>query len=272
MTTIDRRSFTQGLAPGVDLEAPALQQGLRGTGVSPEALRRLERTGDGRLSGGELAAAHDLVERLDARAGAAVHRALLAAREGPGARAEAIVASALERIARDGPGYALDAAPTSPHPQLTGNQHPERTRLGWLEGYNKCNQFVGDVLTQAGVAFPTHRMPDGSRHYVAAEQVLHHPEAFARVGALRDARPGDVLLVDLPGRGDSRAHLEVLVAVAPDGQSFVSAGAHVDGASVGTAYVDDLLRARYDARTRSYVSGDTRYHLLRPTRDLELPR
>ena len=100
---------------------------------------------------------------------------------------------------------------------LTGNTYPEHSRLGWLKNRNKCNQFVGDVLTLAGFAMPTFRMRDGSKHFMHAEALLDQPKFFKQVG--RDVAPGDLLVIDRPGRGENSAHVEIVTraGVAPDG-------------------------------------------------------
>lgn len=121
---------------------------------------------------------------------------------------EHTVAIARDRGRRLGAGYAKSAAPTSPMPELTGNSHPGRSLLGWLKNRNKCNQFVGDVLTLAGYAMPTFRMRDGSKHFMHAEALINQPHYFERVG--REVAPGDLLVIDRPGRGENSAHVEIV--------------------------------------------------------------
>jgi hypothetical protein len=267
---IDRSTFHAELTGGVSLDSPPLAR-------SP-ALRRLDGNRDGRLTGPELTRAFNWVDRHDRDgsghtfreegAAARAYGALRAARLSPEAWGEAVARAAVERVRTHGADYALMAAPTSPHPGLSGNRVPEQTRLTWLAGYYKCNQFVGDVLTQAGMAFPTHRMPDGSLHYVAAEQVLRFPEHFTRVPSLSQARPGDVLVRDYARRGEEGAHLEVLTRVPQDGSAFTSAGAHEEGAWEGDTYGRLLARAAFDARRGCWVVEGDCYSLLRPKKPL----
>lgn len=270
---IDRDTFHAELSSGVALDHPTLAASPGAT-----ALRRLDTNGDGHLTGRELSGAFNWVDRYDADGSGHTFReqgpaaqafaALRAARLTPEALGEAVARAASERVRTHGADYALMAAPTSPHPGLSGNRAPEQTRLTWLVGYYKCNQFVGDVLTQAGLAFPTHRMPDGSQHYVAAEQVLRHPEHFTRLSSLAQARPGDVLVRDYARRGEEGAHLEVLTRVHPDGRGFTSAGAHELGASESDAYGRLLAQASFDAGRGCWVVDGDCYFLLRPKKTL----
>ena len=145
---------------------------------------------------------------------------------------ETIVSTARDRGRLQGASYARASAPTSPMVGLTDNVQPEHSRLGWLKHRNKCNQFVGDVLTLAGFAMPTFRMRDGSKHFMHAEALLDQPKFFKRVG--RDVTPGDLLVIDRPGRGENSAHVEIVTRaeVAPDGALQLSTiAALADGVS-----------------------------------------
>ena len=135
-------------------------------------------------------------------------------------------------VARLGKYYARDEAPPSPYAGLSGNSHPGQTRLTWLKGLYKCNQFIGDVLTMAGFRMPTWRMPDGSEHYVNAEMLLKRPAEFARVTALEDIRAGDILLVDWSEPGENGAHLEIVSSVDIAAQRLLTLGAHKQGATM----------------------------------------
>src|SRR5689334_2576271 len=73
--------------------------------------------------------------------------------------------AAISRAAGDSLGYAFSNAPLSVNPELSGNTRPGISRPGWLKNVNKCNQFVGDVLFEAGFRVPVNRMGDGSVHY-----------------------------------------------------------------------------------------------------------
>ena len=126
-------------------------------------------------------------------------------------RTDNTVMVARERGRHMGPSYAKANAPTSPLPELTGNDRPGHSPLSWLKNRNKCNQFVGDVLTLAGFAMPTFRMRDGSKHFMHAEALLDQTRYFKRVG--REAAPGDLLIIDRPGRGENSAHVEIVTSV-----------------------------------------------------------
>lgn len=142
-----------------------------------------------------------------------------------------IVAAARRRAVREGPSYAYASAPRSPLPDLTGNQNPGITRPAWLHGRNKCNQYVGDALYDAGHRLPTFRMPDGTAHYVNAEALLRYPNTLQHVADIRDARPGDLLVLDYPGRGADTAHVEIISDVGLDAERPLlrTIGAHRDG-------------------------------------------
>ncbi len=126
---------------------------------------------------------------------------------------ELTVAIARERKETHGTEYAKPNAPRSPMPELTSNKHPNRSILTWLRNRNKCNQFVGDVLTLAGLAMPTFRMRDGSKHFVNAEALPAQTDYFERRIRAADIAPGDLLVVDSPGRGENTAHVEIVSSV-----------------------------------------------------------
>ena len=143
------------------------------------------------------------------------------------------IASAAENLtARFGRYYAKDEAPLSPYPALTGNRIPGKTRLWWLKGLYKCNQFIGDVLTLAGFRMPIFRMADGSEHYVNAEALLQRSAEFSRLTCLQDLRPGDILLIDWREEGENGAHLEIIADINLTLQRLLTFGAHKSGASL----------------------------------------
>jgi hypothetical protein len=138
--------------------------------------------------------------------------------------------AALSRARHLGASYARDQAPTSPHPGLSHNTRPGRTPLTWLRGWNKCNQFVGDALTEAGFRMPTYRMRDGSQHYMNAEALPDQARYFARVTSAAEIAVGDVIVHDYPGRGANTAHTEVVTGRDAARGIVLTAGAHHDGA------------------------------------------
>ncbi|MEN9800534.1 MAG: hypothetical protein RL653_4231 [Pseudomonadota bacterium] len=267
---VDRKLFTQALNAGVDLRKPGLAAELTRAGVPLERLASADLDGDGVLRGKwELWRAFNVVDGFDlgGPAGAfrrggkagAVFEALL--RTVPkGKYADRIVSAAGQRIAAHGRSYALDGAPTSPHPLLTGNKVPGQTPLNWLKGYWKCNQFVGDVLTQAGVKAPLVKMWDGSYHYAAAEQWPARTDLFDRVTDPTQLQVGDVLVKDYDGSGDATAHVEIVTSLAP----FSTAGAHGAGAWVETGRPNWLDGTRYDASRRGFASDGATVYILRP--------
>lgn len=180
--------------------------------------------------------------------------------------ASPVPAAALDRAQRLGRDYAQASAPRSPFAELTGNHLPERTRLMWLQNRNKCNQFVGDVLTQAGFRMPTYRMPDGSAHFVNAEALPKFTAYFERVTSLTGARPGDLLVLDyLDSVGENSAHVEIISAIDVARQVMRTVGAHRQG-----AYESDnsgLLSAlSYQPHNRSFSlsSRNAAAFILRP--------
>lgn len=276
MSNVTRAQFQRTLQSGVDLASDKLQAGLQGTGVSTAQLRQLDANGDGVLKGAELQGAFKMVDDFDrngsshsfrdeGKAGqlfAALQAGKVPAQPGPYFGA-AIQRAAQDRIAQDGPGYAYDAAPTSPYKNLSGNKVPGESRPGWLKNNNKCNQFVGDALTQAGMKMPTYRMTDGTEHYVNAERLPEYRQHFDRITDPKDIRPGDVFVVDYPGRGESTAHTEVIGSYNPETGRLVGLGAHSDG-----AYEKDqswlLQGATLNAAGGHFDQGSNKVYILRP--------
>ena len=169
-----------------------------------------------------------------------------------------------------GPLYRLDAAPLSPYSRLSGNLHPNETPIRWLRGRYKCNQFVGDVLTDAGFQMPTYRMPDGSHHYVNAEALPRYRSHFSSVTSLQSLRPGDLLVLDrTQQQGENGAHVEVIDAVSAPSGYLHSIGAHRDGAYGSNRSV--LLRSLIPIGNSAFASAadsTVRIYFLRPTRAL----
>lgn len=269
MSTIARTGFRATFADGIDLQNPNVAEGLAHAGVAFDAVAQADLNGDGVIAGRrELNRAFDVIDGFDRNGsrhsflddadGGAIYRALLTGRiERPPAGA-AIAQAALARIATDGAGYAVANAPTSPFAALSGNELPGVSRPRWLEGQNKCNQFVGDVLVQAGMMPPTVTMANGTQHYARAEQWPTRHDLFDRVTNPDDIQVGDIVVRDYPTRGASGAHVEVVTSVQP----FQTAGAHAYGASVNEG--SWLTGARYDASNRSFSVGGSDVYVLRP--------
>jgi hypothetical protein len=170
-----------------------------------------------------------------------------------------VVEVARNRIATQSSLYGFSSAPVSPHPALTGNRQPEISRLNWLKNQNKCNQFVGDVLTAAGFSMPYYRMADGSLHFKLAEDLPRESRYFTRILRWSDILPGDVLVLDYPARGSGGAHVEIVTAVNKAAGALLSAGAHHNGA------YETLRYGLNTALSNGTKDGSTLY-FLRPNR------
>lgn len=167
-----------------------------------------------------------------------------------------IAAIARELSRYDSTAYAKANAPRSPHPELTGNREPGVTRLRWLAGLNKCNQFVGDVLTWAGLLMPTYRMPDGSKHYMHAEALPRQSSHFTRVTSINDMLPGDLLVLDWAGRGENGAHVEIVTAIDHAAQRIWTTGARRSGATEAELSAH-FAGASYEPSTRSWRNSNS---------------
>lgn len=284
LSTITRRSFVDSLKYGVKLDDERLARTLREIEVEPHRLTRLDRDGDGVLDGRELYALFRAVDRYDrdgsartfardGRAGLLYATLLASRRSGPyyGARIARVAASLARRRGTD---YAFSAAPRSPNPALSHNRRPGTSRLRWLAQRNKCNVFVGDALHAAGMAAPSYRMSDGSVHYVNARALPRYRRHFDRLVRLRDARPGDIVVVRFPGmRGQDSAHAEVITAIDHQRKTMTCTGAHYDGAyrttdshhAAGPWYAA-LEEAGYDGRRQCWKMEGYEVYLLRPKR------
>ena len=174
-----------------------------------------------------------------------------------------VALAALDRMNHFGSNYRYAGTPTSPHPELSGNLVPGKSRLRWLANRYKCNQFVGDALTDAGMEMPTFRMKDGSKHYMNAERLPAQTRHFSRIDHPAQLRKGDLLVVDYPKRGSNTAHVEIVTAV-HDGQ-LVTVGAHRDG-TYETDQSGLFQGATYDPDTHCWKKGSDQIYLLRPRR------
>ena len=274
MPKVDRNSFNASLAGGVNLRDGNLADTLERAGVSLEKVRSADLDGDGVIrSPAELARAFQLVDGFDSngsgdsfeRAGqaGAVYDAFvgaaLPAAPASGRFAEQIVSAALDRAARHGPSYGKPNYPVSPHPLLTSNREPGVTRLTWLKDHWKCNQFVGDALTQAGVQTPLYKMQDGSYHYAPAEKWPSFTHLFDRVTDPAKMQVGDIVVRDYPGSGDATAHIEIVTSLQP----FKTTGAHADAAyeQQGQNWTSG---GTYNPATRAFDVGGNTVYVLRP--------
>lgn len=149
-------------------------------------------------------------------------------------------------------GYAFDSSPA------TG---PGRG----LSGFNKCNVFVGDVLTATGFTAPTQFDERNRLHYVEAEKWPSFGNLFDRVTDMNDVRPGDVIVWDYPGAtGGDGGHVEVVVSVTPgDPPKVVTAGAHAAGASTRDA------NQTYPVLYNGYVNYDSEHQCFYWRRDID---
>ncbi|NDC37057.1 MAG: hypothetical protein EBZ48_03285 [Proteobacteria bacterium] len=177
-------------------------------------------------------------------------------------RLETVAITASRLVSERAADYAKDAAPRSPNPQLSSNKVPLHTRLSWLAGRSKCNQFVGDVLYESGFRMPTLRMPDGSKHYMNAERLPSQRDHFQIVKNRDDVRPGDVLVIDYNGRnGENGAHTEIIGALGPKGGDLVTVGAHAEGAEVKDRH--GILNTESNGGT-FWKNASARVYVLRP--------
>lgn len=173
-----------------------------------------------------------------------------------------IVASARTIAAEEGARYARAAYPTALEPRLTGNREPGKTGLRWLQGHNKCNQFVGEALYRSGFQMPMFTMPDGSRHYMHAAALPGQSDYFTPILRRSEIAPGDIVVMRGPGRGENSAHVEIIVTpVQPDGR-FVTVGAHPRG-------IEERSRNLGGAAVveRGWSRGDKVWYVLRPRMD-----
>ena len=275
MTNIDRTVFLNQLRHGVDLKSAGLNDKLNLTEDQTASFKNLDRNRDHLLTGDELRDAFRFVDALDANGSArsfdvegeayGVYEALLAgARPGP-YYGGSIAKAAADRAQGDSAGYAYENAPTSPFAQLSGNTTAGTTRPGWLANQNKCNQFVGDALTAAGVRMPTFPMSNGTEHYMNAEKLPFQFDYFDRIVSTEDIKTGDVIVVDYPGAGESTAHTEIVTGVDP----LRTTGAHNDGAHEKD-WSDLFDNTAPNAAERCWDSPDgDKIYVLRPTRKIQ---
>jgi hypothetical protein len=175
---------------------------------------------------------------------------------------QSVANAAKERAVSQRNNYAFDNAPTSPLVGLTSNTNPGETEISWLRNRNKCNQFVGDALVQAGYKVPTNVMRDGSLHYKAIEQFPEEEAFFERVTDFCDIKPGHVLVIDHPMTGESTAHGEIIADVNYQTGRIKSFGAHEDGAYKKT--FDIFKDANFDGVLECWQLGMDNIYVLKP--------
>lgn len=280
MTTIDRNTFARSLQNGINLNDPGVKQKLESAGVNVAELKaKGDVDNDGWIKGSaELEKLFKHTDGFDRNgssnsfenAGKAgqVFQALVSAAGGvipsrEGKFASKILDAAADRAAKQGTNYGYDNVPTSPLKNLSGNKTPGVSQPSWLKNNWKCNQFVGDALTQAGVKAPTWQMADGSVHYASAEKWPSFTNLFDRITDPSQMKPGDIVVRDYPGSGDATAHVEIVTSVEP----FKSIGAHRDAAyeQAGTNWVEG---GTYNAARRNFQVGGNEVYILRPKQAL----
>lgn len=276
MTSIDRNTFARSLQNGINLNDPGVKQKLEAAGVNVAELKaKGDIDNDGWIKGSaELAKAFTHTDDFDrngssksfensGKAGQ-VFQALVAAAggkipQGEGKFASKILSAAADRAATQGQSYGYDNVPTSPLKGLSGNKSPGVSKPSWLKDNWKCNQFVGDSLTQAGVKAPTWQMADGTLHYASAEKWPSFTNLFERITDPSQMKPGDIVVRDYPSTGDATAHVEIVTSVEP----FKSIGAHRDAAyeSEGPNWAEG---GTYNPAKRNFQVGGNEVYILRP--------
>jgi hypothetical protein len=176
---------------------------------------------------------------------------------------QSVANAAQSRASSQGNNYAFDNTPTSPLVGLTGNTEPGRTKINWLKNRNKCNQFIGDSLVQAGYKVPTHEMPrNGGLHYKEIEQFPHEDKYFTKVTDFCDIKPGQILVIDHPTSGESTAHGEIIHSVNHQTGTILSFGAHETGAY--KKRFDVLKHANFDGILGCWQLGMDNIYVLKP--------
>ncbi len=104
---------------------------------------------------------------------------------------QAILESAQTLARRSGKNYATAAALVSPNPAIPGNTHPNHTEIDSTRDKWKCNMFIGDVLFRAGFQAPSY--PSG--WYALSQEWPNSRDLYEKV-SVKDARPGDLLIID----------------------------------------------------------------------------
>lgn len=176
---------------------------------------------------------------------------------------QCIAQSALNIIAHSGRSYAFSEAPSSPYKNLSGNKVPNQTQIAWLKNKNKCNQFVGDVLSAAGFGVPTNRMADGTEHYKIAESFPNESAYFLKLDSTADVQVGDVFVKDYGADdGECGGHTEVVVEVDRRRNVIKLAGAHRNGAYVSEMSLNNESW-KFNPLQKSWTNGLDNIYFLR---------
>lgn len=309
MSKIDRATFHQSMGGGIDPENARLLRAADKAGVPREEITSLDRDGDGRLRGDEIDDLYDILAGLDFEdddvevapfddpevvrlrggvdlgrngsgevgADTVLYHGVVDALAEPAERRVAIARAIADdpRLARGFEGRSeggRDNTMLTHNPMHRGERQADgliRTRFG--DAY-RCNLFVGDVVWRSGGRPPTVRGP-GWVHYDLAER-WPKSQNFEKIGALRDVKPGDILVIDAPASGSGGGHVEIITELkhGEDGEvlDMVSIGARW----AENAIVEDNSRAwgifeapptQDERRGAHFESGDgTRYFILRP--------
>ncbi|PID38476.1 MAG: hypothetical protein CSB49_05345 [Proteobacteria bacterium] len=197
--------------------------------------------------------------------------ALLRCRLEPRSRA-AVAKAALELQRTRSNEFAKEKAPTSINPQLDRNQKPGKTKLSWMRGAYKCNFFVGEALSKSGYV-----MPLSDKHRYAGAGSLHsHRRYFQRIVSPADLRPGDVVTLRWPGKGNAHAAIVTKTGkrkgtIEITGTGRGSVVTEKVSAHLGKDWHEALSTAKYDSKHQRFVlkaADGTRFHvyLLRPKR------
>ena len=144
-----------------------------------------------------------------------------------------LVDGALEIISKQSNSYAKSSSPTSINPVISGNKNPGISKLTWLSNRNKCNIFIGEVLTKANFAMPMYKMADGSHHYVNAENLIKYRSYFKVIENKKDVKPGDIMIIDYKfANSENGAHAEIVISCDTNANQLYTAGAHKNGAYI----------------------------------------
>ena len=178
-----------------------------------------------------------------------------------------IAENALKLIRNAGNSYAYKNYPKSPYKNLTSNKIPGKSELKWLKDNNKCNQFVGDVLTLSGYAMPTNKMTDGTEHFKSAITLPSQTQYFDKRTKFSDIQKGDVFVKDYE-RGNGVGHTEIVTDIKQEkGKTIITlAGAHKTGAYTTTMTLDNNYR--YNQTKQGWNNGSQSIYFLRPKKPL----